>query len=299
LLNCPNCPEINTANFNNIKLNDALASIEPLYNESGEDDYIQALYSFHEILTYSLEDTDHNVNYLKAYGFNQMKTVYQKAVSVGQINTSYEANYPNITEYADLLKLTIEHLAVVDGDPEKTYTEKVYYETEEAVLLRSLNRRDLALNLLNEINSYADELVKPYIEKLICSFGAEKNLLDETISYEEYVLETEACNTIEGLEPGYVEAVLPQEETTESNIEYNIYPNPSEGNFNLYSENFSDNELDVIVYNSSNQIIFEQVYYSSGSVIDETINLIGFTSGIYNIHLISSTSYQVEQLIVN
>jgi hypothetical protein len=77
-----------------------------------------------------------------------------------------------------------------------------------------------------------------------------------------------------------------------------IFPNPTEGTFTFTAEDFNGASLTVQIFNSSNQLLFNNNYTSSASYVNQQIELSNLSSGVYNMHLISNDAIVVRQIVV-
>ncbi len=79
-----------------------------------------------------------------------------------------------------------------------------------------------------------------------------------------------------------------------SNIDMLVYPNPSNGIFNLSVNN--NNPYDIAIYNIQGKLIYSEKS-NSGNTIKE-INLRGMTSGIYLLRVLSNNKAETSKLII-
>ena len=83
-------------------------------------------------------------------------------------------------------------------------------------------------------------------------------------------------------------------EDIQSNASIDIYPNPSNGLFNLNLSNISDSKLKLEVYN----LMGEKVWQSSFNTENSTINLTSLSKGIYYLSVKSSNTTITKKITI-
>ncbi len=98
--NCGNCEKINTAHFNNVKLNeamkDAVLTMEK-YNSTGTGDDLLALEKMNEILLYPYSNINLNEGKILDFGYKKMKQAFGFACKSGEISCDKNDHLPNLS----------------------------------------------------------------------------------------------------------------------------------------------------------------------------------------------------------
>ena len=79
--------------------------------------------------------------------------------------------------------------------------------------------------------------------------------------------------------------------------DFNIYPNPNRGNFNIQFDNTTSNEIKVNVYDMRGRIIFENKY-SNQATFNENIQLNNAQSGVYLVSVTNGTQKIVKRIVI-
>ncbi len=77
-----------------------------------------------------------------------------------------------------------------------------------------------------------------------------------------------------------------------------LYPNPTDGNFNIQMNGYQDFETDVVVVNSVGQMVYEQHLTIEEMVHAENIDLSNMPSGIYYVAISSNGNMTTKTLII-
>ena len=86
--------------------------------------------------------------------------------------------------------------------------------------------------------------------------------------------------------------------TTENQLtDFNIYPNPNRGNFNIQFDNTTSNEIKVNVYDMRGRIIFEN-NYSNQATFNENIQLNNAQSGVYLVSVTDGSQKIVKRIVI-
>jgi len=296
--NCPNCPIINTPNFASVKLNDALIQTQ---NELALENADLAL-TFNkliEITTVNFESPTATDLLIQASAYNNLKEVYAQMITEGLIDISKEFNAININDGAQSM------LDVMNFRSTRPYfnniqsnSELVYHTLEKASLYYGLSRKELALVELASIKTIAQPKELEYINSIECYIQKEQQLLGNEITYVEYENLIQEC----AMNVDMNELSLNNSSIVNNNNEdafaVTIFPNPTEGTFTFTAEDFNGASLTVQIFNSSNQLLFNNNYTSSASYVNQQIELSNLSSGVYNMHLISNDAIVVRQIVV-
>jgi len=81
-------------------------------------------------------------------------------------------------------------------------------------------------------------------------------------------------------------------------IDFNIYPNPSKGNFFLWFDVYENQNINIEIYNLTGQLVYkETVNFVRGKNL-KNIDITGFSSGIYNIKAAGKNFNLTKKLII-
>ena len=80
--------------------------------------------------------------------------------------------------------------------------------------------------------------------------------------------------------------------------EFAIFPNPSNGSFNVRLKSNSGNNISIIVHDIKGRVIFSKVYTDTIN-FTQRINLESVQSGIYIVNVTDGHSKVVRKIIIN
>ncbi|MEO1258445.1 MAG: T9SS type A sorting domain-containing protein [Bacteroidota bacterium] len=83
-----------------------------------------------------------------------------------------------------------------------------------------------------------------------------------------------------------------------STLQYSIFPNPVEREFNLNIDADQEGELTVEMYNARKQIILTGAYQLDGSPFSQAFDVAGYTTGIYWLKLEINQAVYWEKIII-
>jgi hypothetical protein len=100
----------------------------------------------------------------------------------------------------------------------------------------------------------------------------------------------ESSTTEEGL------LAIPEKSETEHG--FVVFPNPSNGKFTLRMEKAVDDDLGLMISNSSGKILVEKMIHPDGNLIQEKIDLSNKPAGIYFIQLLNTNVRLVGKIVL-
>ena len=86
---------------------------------------------------------------------------------------------------------------------------------------------------------------------------------------------------------------------TKSSSAFTIAPNPNNGMFTLYGENYTAGTLDVSIINQLGQVVFRQQVVTPGGELSENISLKNLPAGIYMMQVATANSTQMLRFTVS
>ncbi len=271
LATCNDCSTINTTSFSNVKLNKAVQTASGGMSSNQSSGYKKAISDFGEILQQPENDTKPQEKEVIHYGEKKMKESLASAVEFGQV--------PSTGIGAAEAQKTIAMLNSIINRAEKKgdYPRKLYNSVEKATIYRLLNRRDLAISLLDSISLWAEHDQKEYIAKWRCLMNAEEMILKKQVEKEDFESIVSSCNQF-----SYRKSIT--EEMSVGDLEENggpkmlVTPNPStDGSFNIkLSETSYESQWQISV----NDILGNKVIETQ-MVRETSIDLSQHPHGIY------------------
>jgi hypothetical protein len=254
---------------------------------------LNAPFTTEELADWSVAITDINSQLLEAFseGLNEGGLVtYQ-----GSGGTDYNEMIINIINLQD--KLLIDFI----GDDQQTF--KVLLA--KASLYRILGNLETSEQILNEISRELYPEMNAILESFNCMVKNEKLLTSGQLTFNEFE-QSYQCSAIEDyslLPPPYIEELeeieLIKNQNTNSEVSnpIKIYPNPSNGTFNLKFKGIEATEYSIEIVD----IIGKKVYNSSGMVLLDNnilLDLSLLNSGTYFLKMVNGKDVQTKQLVI-
>lgn len=84
----------------------------------------------------------------------------------------------------------------------------------------------------------------------------------------------------------------------ENNMEFEVYPNPSSGVFNLEVTNTTTKQVIVRVFDLSGKMVYNEPINEGNSVIRKSLDLSGLAKGVYTLHLNSEAGNGIQRLTI-
>jgi hypothetical protein len=216
-----------------------------------------------EIITIEVEEPSSNVILIQASAYDKLKEVYGEMIVNDEINVSSTANIPQINEFAQNLIEVINFRASRPYFNEiQSYNEFVFHNIDKAMLFHGVRRNDLALSTLLNLKETAIGNELEQVNSLECYILKEELLLNNEISYSKYETMIKYCK-INATHIGEIPSA--EENSNEDEFNVNIFPNPTEGTFNFTAEDFNGETLEIRIFNSSSQLVYENEFNSSNS----------------------------------
>ncbi|WP_179021239.1 reprolysin-like metallopeptidase [Winogradskyella forsetii] len=84
----------------------------------------------------------------------------------------------------------------------------------------------------------------------------------------------------------------------DNTTDFNIYPNPNNGTFNISMRHPQSNKIDITVYDINGRRIFEE-QYDSAQILEQQINLNQVQSGMYLVEVKDGLHTVIKKIVVN
>ncbi|MBN4051296.1 PKD domain-containing protein [bacterium AH-315-M05] len=182
---CHPCPVINTADFNNVDLPDAieiaLSNMELIDNTK---DDITAIDLFHQILTTPLDRSQPKIEGLTYFAYSHMKNSLANAFGTGKITEADNI----ITLHPSVQQLIDVQNALTDSTIDSSNVLRWFYlELDKAHVYRLIGKRDTCLQMLNAIDHcllrHKDRV---YLKRQIALVNAEHLVLTGQVPREKF-----------------------------------------------------------------------------------------------------------------
>ncbi|AWI24847.1 reprolysin-like metallopeptidase [Flavobacterium pallidum] len=82
-----------------------------------------------------------------------------------------------------------------------------------------------------------------------------------------------------------------------ASFNFSVYPNPNDGAFNIHSDRFSSDKIQVMVYDMRGRVIFNQ-HYAGNSSFDESIALPNAQAGVYLLSVTDGEHKGIKRIVV-
>ena len=285
LIYCPDCGTINTPDFPNKKLNDAVSRAIDKVNSHESQNYRKALKLFSQILNVNFPNPNKNESYLLNLGYLKLQETLGNAFLNNQINPN------NILPDEVQNIIDLENTFINKANQQNNYYRKFLYTLDKAQTYRIANRRDLSLNVLNNILTWVqtDDLDK--VNNLICTINIENDALEGRIDPGTIAERMNQCNNTNLFKLSTPIKNVPLSDKTSETI-ISIFPNPVSDIANIRTN--IENTRIILFDNVGRSITDEKTNY------DLDIDLSSFSQGIYilKIENINTTEYWFKKLIV-
>lgn len=137
-----------------------------------------------------------------------------------------------------------------------------------------------------EQNQYVINFLAPWLSYQLKNNAADGIAFRGLVASSNLITETHNCPT---------SGVGISEQVNQTNVE--IFPNPSNGSFNLYVGNVNHRKVEVKIYNTTGKVVFSNLY-NAGINNTYLINTENFNKGIYVIQINADEKQFVKKIIV-
>ncbi|HKR04522.1 MAG TPA: T9SS type A sorting domain-containing protein, partial [Bacteroidia bacterium] len=79
---------------------------------------------------------------------------------------------------------------------------------------------------------------------------------------------------------------------------FNLYPNPSNGEFTLQYSGTTGNVVDITIVNTMGQVVYQRKVYEFNGVMEQSFDLGSLGSGIYTLQIHNGNELNNKQFVV-
>ena len=302
---CPNCPPtivanpcstcrtIETANVQNEILSKAVEKAMAKMNSSDSKKYQAAACSFYQILKAGLPDPNEEERNLLDLSYQKMIHCIGAAVKEKEIPAGINSDINAVLEIQN--NRTDGYTAVED------YYPKFYSTLDKAQTYRLANRRDVALQLLNNSLSWAEDIEKEELKEWICMIDIEQQVLSRKKQKEEAIKATEECR--KNTEHFRFTNAVNNVEVAAANdlIEMKIIPNPVYSSASIEYNVPLDGEVSIELVDMMGRTVrtIRKVSNSKAGIYKHDFNVSGLQGGLYSCILKYNGGLQSSHLMIN
>ncbi|MBW6483850.1 MAG: T9SS type A sorting domain-containing protein, partial [Vicingaceae bacterium] len=177
---CPTCPVVNSANFSNVPLNEAIETASSFMEltDTMQND-IAAVALFHEIFTTTpIDFNDYNQVFLVKYGYSNMKNALQHCFVTGRLNESscVPVLHNSVEQFMEVINI---RKAPVSA---QNVAEQFFLELDEALVFRLIGQRDEAIIRLEAIdNCFLTQRHRQILKNTLATTKVERDVINGTV----------------------------------------------------------------------------------------------------------------------
>lgn len=285
LIYCPDCGTINTADFTNKKLNEATMIALDKVKSKDAQNYRKGLKLFSQILNVNFPNPNKRESYLLNLNYLKLQETLGNAFLSKQINNS------NVLAVEVQNIIDIENNYIDKANQQKNYYRKFLYTMDKAQTYRIANRRDLSLNLLDNILTWVETDDIEEVNNFICTINIENDALEGSIDLGTIAEIMNKCNHINKFR-----LTAPAKNVPLSNNEpetmISISPNPINNIANIRTN--IENARIILFDNVGQSIADKKINY------DTDIDLSSVAGGIYIIKIenLETSEHWIKKLVV-
>ncbi len=285
---CPACEVINTDDFVNKKLNEATLISLDMLKSNDPLNYRKAIELFYQILIENIPNPDNKESYLLNLNYLKLLETVGYAFSNEQISCDENSN----SLCAEVqMTIEIEDKFIDIADQQDNYYRKFLYNMDKAQTYRIACRRELCLNVLNDMLSWAEGDNIEEVNNFICSVNTEIDVLEGNIDVGSVAEMMQQCNHNNTFRiAALTNKITLSNDDRETMI--SIFPNPIR---DLASLRTNIENAHVILFDGLGRTIFdEKINY------DSDIDLSTVPGGIYTLKIgnLKTSEYWIKKLIV-
>lgn len=290
--NCPSCDNIYTPHFSGKGLEEASVEALEKTTQVGGNDYKEAVNMYNEILMYNLPNPDAAEKYVLNHSYNNMLPALGRAFSIGQITEAQNkiALTPEVQKTID-----VQDKLIAEANANNAYLDKYYLTLDKAQTYRLAGRRDLAFTVLDDLATWIQPEQTDYFNYWSCTTRMEQDLMDNIISYDDFVANIDNCGTSANLRHGQT-PITQNTNTAVINLGQlvKVYPNPVKDNLTI--ENLTGIQIKIELTNTMGKVMYSNKFSDSSF----NLNCASFKKGIYSLAIsdMSGFKFSVKKVVV-
>ncbi|MEO5643669.1 MAG: T9SS type A sorting domain-containing protein [Bacteroidia bacterium] len=274
--NCPDCNAISTTSFSDTLSNDATRLAISKMDTTVPNGYSNAVGLLNEILLYPNANPSDGDIYVRNTGLRKM----HDAFGAGMDNDQIPAD--SLSTQA-MQVIQAEQDEKQDGISNGDYVKRFFASMHEAMAYRAAGKRDLALVLFYDIQTWAETVHQPYVSYWICLTNNENLVLTGQMPKEEFITALQLCGTFSTAVPTLQSRVgnvsSPADETPGTMNTLTVFPNPANESATLIFNQSNPKITGMFaIYNLEGELINTQLL--SGGTVSH-LDLSGLASGLY------------------
>jgi hypothetical protein len=260
------------------------------------DNYIKAVELFRQILMENYVNPDDRERFLLDLSYYKMLESLGNAFLYEQ--TSGIENTPNLSPLI-LSVIEVQDKLITEAIGAGNYNLRFSTNIDKANVLRLAERRDLAISLLNEMDSWVLNDERDYFELLKCDYDLEQKVINREITVDDFLEMKENCtgnnsNRMAQNSSNIIKPLDKFDNTKQDNQieDISISPNPVNDLLTLMS---TIENGEIIIFNSIGEKVFEEKFNS-----EAIFDLSKSPNGIYLLHIIDSDTNKIfEKRIIH
>jgi hypothetical protein len=264
---------------------------------NSESDYISIINKYIDLVLSCNNYDNSEMQYWQSIANGKLHSIlsdFQTFVNFDKSNTSFLIGIGNVIE---MNKTVIEN-------PNIPYTFNVEYNLDIALLYRMLGQYEDAIEKLESISigltndQNVPELA--FVEQWLCKIQAEKSAYEGLISFDEFMLAIQDCETNsftkstgnDNESDQNPKGRIDNESTT--HVAFEIVPNPNQGSFTIKLKN-PCNSCEVNIINSIGQTVKRITQIEQGST---EVNVTGLKNGHYKVMVLQDSKIIDSQTVI-
>ncbi len=272
LAHCDECDIINTEDFENERLNVAVGEAIDRARDNSENNYVEAVNLFSQILMEDYFNPSNKEKYLLSLNYLKMLDALGNAFGSGQLTWQQDTSVIDATtqKVIGVLNKLID-LAVSSNN----YDGRLIYSLDKAAVYRLADRRDLALGVLYSISNWIGQDDVDELTRLECIYDLENQALLGSIPAQELFSAINSCggSQEERRSNPIISTTAPQSDE----MQITTYPSPATSEITLVTNVEHGEE---VLMNSVGQ----QVYGGTFSN-EDVIDVSNLPKGIYSLEI--------------